>query len=168
MLTLGLFISEFVTACPRLTELSVICPHQDDYEKMRDTRRPSGPVRAAEAAMSEIVHVCKALPDFNTLQIVHYLYVWYRVPHRGAEEAELAYLYHQAEEKKQKLRELTYTVKGVAVDGLKQNGFWGRRKMTLRVIELKRYEYEYSGLYVIEVEECDPESTAEAVRYSES
>jgi len=53
-----------VAACPRLTELTVIYPH------------PYGApvtVETARSATSGLVDACKALPDFDTLQILHFL-----------------------------------------------------------------------------------------------
>ena len=60
---------EFVAACPRLTELTVLFRHKYDAQ-CPETGTPIDPTGGAHSAMSELVVACKALPDFNTLQVV--------------------------------------------------------------------------------------------------
>jgi hypothetical protein len=60
----------FVSACPRLTELTVICPHPHTVMDA-ETGYLLDPVGSVRSAMSELVNACKGLPDFNTFQIVH-------------------------------------------------------------------------------------------------
>ena len=62
-------IPEFVAACPRLTELTVVFHHQYDakHAEMGILLDPAG---GARSAMSELVVACKALPDFDILQVV--------------------------------------------------------------------------------------------------
>lgn len=62
--------SGFVAACPKLTELTVIYPHPDHSQTM-GTGRLLDRAGGARSAISELVIACKALPDFDTLQIVY-------------------------------------------------------------------------------------------------
>ena len=55
-----------MAACPKLTELTIVFHHQYDTE----TVTLIDPVGGAHSAMSELVVACKALPDFDTLQVV--------------------------------------------------------------------------------------------------
>lgn len=82
---------------------------------------------------SELVNACRALPDFDTLQIVHSLVDGYGVAG-----------YHSvlcSDQRKQELRERVKVVKDLAVDSLEKakTGYREgerRKKVTLRVIEL--------------------------------
>ena len=58
-----------MAACPRLTELTVVFHHQYDakHAEMGILLDPAG---GARSAMSELVVACKALPDFDILQVV--------------------------------------------------------------------------------------------------
>ena len=58
-----------MVACPRLTELTVSFRYMY-YSKHAKTGTLIDPIGGARSAMSELVVACKALPDFNTLQIV--------------------------------------------------------------------------------------------------
>ena len=65
-------ISGFINACPRLTELTVIYPHPDTTLPPAETGGPFDRAGSARSAISELVIACKALPDFDTLQIVYF------------------------------------------------------------------------------------------------
>jgi hypothetical protein len=60
-----------MAGCPRLTELTVFYPHPDNMAT--ETGIPADSIGSARFATLELVHACKALPDFDTLQIVHFL-----------------------------------------------------------------------------------------------
>ena len=60
-----------MAACPRLTELTIICPHAYDLQRS-EMGTLLDPVGGASSAASELVNACKALPDFDTLQIVDF------------------------------------------------------------------------------------------------
>ena len=121
--------SEFVAACPRLTELTIVCPHPNDGP-VAETGILPDPNESVRSAASELVIACKMLSDFDTLQIVHF-------PHRG---------HHGARDRHGHSRELKQSrdeVKGLkdwVMNCLKsetgrQEGE-GRKKTTLRVIKL--------------------------------
>jgi hypothetical protein len=59
-----------VAACPKLTELTVIWPN---LIPVQNTTPEYGfdQVGRARSATSELVDACKALPDFDTFQIIH-------------------------------------------------------------------------------------------------
>ena len=129
--------SGYVAACPRLTELTVLCPHPhllpDNFQLSEAS--PLGPIRSAHSETIGLVDVCKALPNFETLQIVHFS-LNTSGPVRGpeGERAKRLPLMNQAS------REQVEGMKGWALAGLKkpQTGHErvGRRKKTLRIIEL--------------------------------
>jgi len=94
--------------------------------------------------MSELLGACNALPDFDTLQIVHFLpntpspgYVDWWLRNNGL---------LPTQQRKQALSEQVRGVKGVkdlAIDYLKKpkgryRGGRGRKETTLRVIELSQ------------------------------
>ena len=58
-----------MVACPRLTELTVAFRYEYNGKHAR-TGTLIERIGGARSAMSELVVACKALPDFNTLQIV--------------------------------------------------------------------------------------------------
>lgn len=121
-----------LAACPRLTELTIIYPHPDDTQfEAVETRLDM--VGTACSAMRELVNACKALPDFNTVQIVHFL--------PGAADRLEAIGLPSRELTSQALREEVKGMKDSAIDCLNgpekrcQKGEKGK-KITLRVIEL--------------------------------
>ena len=63
-----------MAACPRLTELTIVSHYQYGVQhgEMGFLLDPAG---GARSAISELVVACKALPDFNTLQIVRSIIV---------------------------------------------------------------------------------------------
>ena len=60
-----------MAACPRLTELTVVSPCPYDAQHARTGVQLNSTGRA-RSAVSELVIACKALPDFETLQIVRF------------------------------------------------------------------------------------------------
>ena len=134
-----------MVACPKLTELTVLCPHP--YPRLhphdtpgRDIEYLLETIEAARSAILELVNACKTLPDFDTFQIVHFS-ITTPPPTRLCWPWQCGGLGSYTEEQKQVLRELIQTVKDVAIDCLKeletgcQQGE-GRTKTTLRIIEL--------------------------------
>jgi len=100
--------------------------------------------------MLELVNACKALPDFDTIQIVHFL------PGTGDRLEAIGIL--STEPLNRTLREEVKGVRDSVVDCLnklemgRQKG--GRRKITLRVIELSP-DHPRPHLGSVEVEECE-------------
>ena len=118
----------FVAACPRLTELTVICPHPDSTEDT-ETGYLLDPVGSVLSATSEFVNACKALPDFDTFQIVHGCGLAYIEVGPGAEQW------------RRVLGEHVDGAKDLAINCLKEleTGYREgeqRKKTTVRVIEL--------------------------------
>ena len=68
----------FVAACPRLTELTITCPHPYDGP-VAETGIMFDPAESAHSTVLSLVVAYKVLPDFDTLQIVHF-------PYRGRQE----------------------------------------------------------------------------------
>jgi hypothetical protein len=60
----------FVVACPKLTELTIVYPCLGDGEA--ETGHHLGLSESVRFATLELVNACKALPDFDTFQIVHF------------------------------------------------------------------------------------------------
>jgi len=94
--------------------------------------------------MSELVRACLALPDFDTLQIVHFLLPEYGlmgVPHSRTPSTGLGW--------KQTLREQVKGVRDSAIDCLKRvkagrlDGE-GTTKTTLKVVELSPYRFYFA------------------------
>ena len=122
----------------RLTELTLIYPHPYDYPIM-ETGTQLYTAQTVRSATSELVNACKALPDFDTLQIVHFLL-----------NDNLPISYDGAtgysnvpctNERKQQLRERVKGVKDLAIDSLEKAKAECRerereKKTMLRVIEL--------------------------------
>jgi hypothetical protein len=120
--------SGFVAACPRLTELTVICPHPSIAEEM-ETGYLLDPVGSVRSATSELVNACKTLPDFDTLWIVHGC----RTDRDGED-------FHVKDLRREYMEHVD-GAKDVAISLLKEpeTGYRegeGRRKVTLRVIQL--------------------------------
>ena len=59
----------FVAECPKLTELSIVYPSLDDGDE--DTRYRFYLTERVRSATLELANACKALPDFDTFQIIH-------------------------------------------------------------------------------------------------
>ena len=62
---------DFVAACSKLTELTVVSPYPSGAQQT-GTGILFDLARRARPAISELIVACKALPDFDTLQIIHY------------------------------------------------------------------------------------------------
>lgn len=139
--------SGFATACPKLTELTVI------YSSVTEHRVVFAPVGAA--AVFEIVTACKTLPDFDTLQIVHFPSA---LPMPGASTRELYLKQTVSQLKRQRelARGRVRFIKEAAMIRLRQEGEGGtRKKTTVRVIELRSDHPERIVLDSVEVEEYE-------------
>ena len=126
-------------ACPRLTELTLIYPHPDGPPLTPGKGIPTDVVGTARSVTPELVNACKALPDFDTLQIVHLLLNtppstctewWMRSDRLSA-----------LNRRRRTLREQVEGVKDLAVDCLEKSTPGrlegeGRKRVTLRVVEL--------------------------------
>ena len=89
---------------------------------------------AVHSATPELVYACRALPDFDTLQIVHVL-LGESVLLCGSMRVTLT----PTDQREQALREQMKGVRDLALESLrkaKNEGCWGGRKVGLRVIEL--------------------------------
>ena len=138
-----------MAACPKLTELTIIYPHPYDAPVTVETAR---------SATSELVDACKALPDFDTLQIVH-LAVTKPSLNRWCGLTRCSKLRPYPEERKRELKGLMKDVKGWATDCLKKprTGFQegeARKTTTLRVIELSQ-DHPWPHLGPVKVEEYE-------------
>jgi len=121
-----------------LTELTVLYPHPHGT-RPTETEFLIDMVGTVHSAMSELINACKALPYFDTLQIVHFPFGTPSLRRVDKwEEADNS----SVERRKQALREQVNGVKDWAIVCLKaktgrqpeEGG--GRKKTTLRVIEL--------------------------------
>ena len=61
-----------MAACPKLTELSIVYPYPYDGDVDLGMETSARLVRNVRSAMLELANACKALPDFDTFQIVHF------------------------------------------------------------------------------------------------
>ena len=61
----------FVAACPKLIELTIVCPNPGTIGYMEMETGYIDLVGRIGSATSELVNACKGLPYFDTLQIVH-------------------------------------------------------------------------------------------------
>ena len=110
-----------MAACPRLTELTIIYPHPYGAPAVAETAR---------SVISELVDACKALPDFDTFQILRLL----------VDTPPRRYAARSTEQWKRTLSEEVGGVKDWAVcclkakTGCEEGG--GRKRTTLRVIGL--------------------------------
>ena len=119
-----------MVALTRLTELTLMHPHPHVS--------PGVETETVHSATLELVRACRALPEFDTLQIVHAL-LGESVLLCGGMRVTLT----PTEQRKQALREQMKGVRDLALESLrdvKRAGCWeGRRKVVLRVIELSPY-----------------------------
>ena len=137
--------SGFVAACPRLTELSVIFPYQYDTFEEWNTGVRIDPARRARPAMLKLIAACKALQDFNTLQIVR---LPFRPPYRVCPcDGPCEYLHSSFPEEQweQLLEEYMTDLEEWTIDCLKRPKTGcleeeGRKRITLRIIE---FGYDY-------------------------
>ena len=115
-------------------------------------------VGTVRSAMLELVNACRALPDFCTLQIVHFPLDTPSLRHTDRWEGvkDLS----SVERREQALREEVNDVKHWAIECLKANMEYreggGKKKTVLRVIELntRRSDPKYC-LDSVKVEECE-------------
>ena len=150
-----------MAACPRLTELTLIYPHPDDT-LVSETGLPLDVVKTTCSAAMDLVTACKSLPDLDTIQIVHFVGREQYPPARrhGLGSDSPAAM----EQRRRQLRARVEGVKDSVIDCLKklkrgsQEGE-GRRRTTLRVIELDTYrlpgELYLDSMKVEKVEECE-------------
>jgi len=129
----------YIAACPRLTELTVFYPHPHPHPHPHSTPGteidiPLDTIKTARSALLELVNACNALPNFDTLQIVHFsLTTPPPISRCGQCDGPVSY----TEQQKQVLRDQVQGVKDLAVDCLRkpetrhQEGE-GRKKMVLR------------------------------------
>ena len=130
--------SGFVTACPRLTELTV-SPNPYDA-RVTETGILHALAERALSAISELVVECETLPDFDTLQI---LYVPAPPPHPvcwcGWQKCGNHTLH--VEQWEQSLRKQAKGLKDFAIDCLKTSQIRrhegeGRKRTTVKVVRL--------------------------------
>lgn len=114
--------SGYVAACRRLTELTVLYPHPHPHPHPHNSPGteidiPLETVRTARSALLELVNACKALPNFDTLQIVHFsLTTPPPISRCGGCDGPGPY----TEQEKQTLRDQVQGVKDLAVDCLRK------------------------------------------------
>jgi hypothetical protein len=119
--------SGFVAACPKLTELTIICPHPDT--PVAAETEYLGPAGSVRSATSELVNACKALPDFDTLQIAHVCGLTFCATGPSVRQG------------RRELKEHVGCAKDSAISCLREletgcQEREGRRKITVRAIEL--------------------------------
>ena len=129
-----------MAAFSRLTELTLIYPHPDDYPIiMMETGIRLHTVQIIRSRTSELVDVCRTLPEFDTLQIVHLIFGG-PLPIRGDGATGYSRV-PCTDQRKRELRERVKGVKDLAIDSLEKAKAGclegeGGKKTTLRVIEL--------------------------------
>ena len=138
----------FVAACPKLTEFTIIWPHLGITEDTK-TGYIIGQVGSVRSATSELVNACKALPDFDTFQIVYGCRPWYN-------EADLRVRW-----RRRGLREQVDSAKDLAINCLREletgcREGEGRKKTMVRVVELDvNSRCPNFHLDSVRVEECE-------------
>ena len=128
---------EFVVACPRLTELTVISPYTHDSQDA-ETVILLNQAGRARSAISELVVACKALQNFDTFQIVRFPLVPRSLACRckwGGCGRHVRF----SEQQEQTSRKQTKDMEEWAIDCLEKPETGcregeGRKKITLRVI----------------------------------
>ena len=130
-----------MAALPRLTELTVLYPHPRSTTTTV-TENPLDVVEAIRSVTLELVDACKALPDFDTLQVVHSV--------TGTPPSSILDLWSvgrelpSAERQNEVSKEQANGVKDWAMGRLRKLNAGcregeRRRRTTLRVIELSTY-----------------------------
>ena len=132
-----------MAACQGLTELTLIYPHPDDT-LVAETGLPLDKVGVTHSAALELVNACKALPDFNTIQLVHFLGRDHTLPAMCEYERMRDGNLSSAEQPRQVLRDRVEVVRDLVIDCLRNPEMGSQegeetRKTTLRVIELGKY-----------------------------
>ena len=130
-----------MAAFPRLTELTVLCPHPH-YSRVTATVTgiPFDVVEVTRSITLELVDACKALPDFDTFQIVHFLPS--TAPPSILDRCVISSLrLPPVERQNRALKERVNDLKARAKDRLREPNTGcqegeGRRRTTLRVIGL--------------------------------
>ena len=128
----------FAAACPKLTELTLIFRHPHDIP-FTERGIQFDPDKSARSATLDLVNACKALPDFDTLQIVRFIPTAPSPDYADAWTMSLSPMRRW----EWNLRERLKGVRDLAIDCLRKqkNGCkeGEGRKTTLRVIELIPY-----------------------------
>lgn len=127
---------EYMAAFPRLTELTLIYPHPYDIT-VTETGILLDMVEIVRSTTLKLVNTCRSLPDFETLQIVHFL-LGEPLPIRGPGTTGYGSV-PCSDYRKQELRERVKGVRDLAIDSLKAKAGCREgegRKVMLRVIEL--------------------------------
>ena len=120
-----------MTACPKLTELTIICLHP-----ARSNHSECGflakPIKAAHPAMLGLVGACRVLPNFNTFQIVYFPSAGpLQVTSWGRTEVQFPMSIELPKQQRRVRKEAKY-VRDLLMDCLKQTGM----KATLKFVEL--------------------------------
>ena len=127
----------FVTACPGLTELTVIYP-----SSKHDAHITAEEAGIAHSAISELGIACKVLPDFSTLQIVYFPVFTPSVICPACREM-WCQKHWLSTRRKRESKERMKGLKDWAIDCLKGPAMEcregeGRTRTTLRLIKLNR------------------------------
>ena len=123
-----------MAACPKLTELSIVYPYHSDGDVDLNTETSSGLVENVRSAILELANACKALPDFDTFQIVHFSLPDFAPSLDGPVMCDPAMLFYH-------LRDGLGTGKDLVINCLEEPEMGrregeGKKKTTVRVIEL--------------------------------
>ena len=125
----------FVTACPRLNELTVILPYPRGTEPLA-TRDLLDPARRARSTILQLITACKVHSDFDTLQIVRFPLVPPFLVCRcgwGGCGGRI----RSSEQQEQALRKQTKDLEDWAIDCLKKPERRERKTITLRVLSFR-------------------------------
>ena len=149
-------ISGFIAACPKLTELTIICPQQGSIEAT-ETGYFHDPVGSVRSATSGLANACKALSDFDTFQIVHFpasipdLICGHALPD-GVRDGRVRPTLQTPREHVDGVKDLVINCLKEPETGCREGK--GRKRTTVRVIELVA-RGSYPNLYLdsVEVEE---------------
>ena len=151
-----------MAACPKLTELTIFYPRPGDAQ-VSEGGILIYPAESARTATLEIVNACRALPDFDTLQIVHFPLVTF-LPLCGCGRMRLNNPGPSMGQRKKALRKEVQGVKDLAMDCLREPEVGcqekekevERRKTVVRIIELRsnrpRPKYHLASMKVDEYE----------------
>ena len=141
-----------MAACPRLTELTIIYPDPIDAHQTLGTGIIFDPIGGAPSAVLELITACNALPDFDTLQIVHLPSPTPSLMGCGCNEG----VRGRCKPSREQLNQTREEVKGLrdwAIDCLKKSEMGeGGKRTTLRAIRLDR-DHPFSGFVEVEVYE---------------
>ena len=141
-----------MAACPRLTELSVISPYPYYNYNVKGAGVLLDPGGEARPTMSGLIIACKALQDFNTLQIVRFPMEAPSLDRWCDDSCECGYPNHPIiweQILEQHVKDLGWwaieclkKVKAECLEGEE------RKRITLRTVE-------FSYMYPVQVKRCD-------------